>query len=156
MALHTWKTRNITYLSTTCCMRAKSLQSCLTPCDPMNCSPPGSSVHGDSPGKNTGVGHHALLWEIFPTHGLNPCLMSPALAGGFFTSITTREALLLTTRSCTKHNFMHARHLWNRKPKLFKSSTVILSLSNPPHICNTIRNWQNKNENIRVLNMIFN
>ena len=30
-------------------------------CDPMDCSPPGSSVHGDSPGKNTGVGCLALL-----------------------------------------------------------------------------------------------
>ena len=30
-------------------------QLCLTLCDPMNCSPPGSSVYGDSPGKNTGV-----------------------------------------------------------------------------------------------------
>ena len=29
--------------------------------DPMDCSPPGSSVHGDSPGKNTGVDCHALL-----------------------------------------------------------------------------------------------
>ena len=28
------------------CMRANSLQSCLTLCDPMDCSPPGSSVHG--------------------------------------------------------------------------------------------------------------
>ena len=28
------------------CMCAKSLQSCLSPCDPMDCSPPGSSVHG--------------------------------------------------------------------------------------------------------------
>ena len=27
-------------------VHAKSLQSCLTPCDPMDCSPPGSSVHG--------------------------------------------------------------------------------------------------------------
>ena len=27
-------------------MRAKSLQSCLTPLDAMDCSPPGSSVHG--------------------------------------------------------------------------------------------------------------
>ena len=41
-------------------------QSCLTLCDPMDCSPPGSSVHGDSPGKNTGVGCHALLQGIFP------------------------------------------------------------------------------------------
>ena len=36
-------------------------QSCPTLCDPMICSPSGSSVHGDSPGKNTGVGCHALL-----------------------------------------------------------------------------------------------
>ena len=37
----------------------------------MDCSPPGSSVHGDSPGKKTGVGCHALLQGIFPTQGLN-------------------------------------------------------------------------------------
>ena len=28
------------------CKRAKSLQSCLTLCDPVDCSPPDSSVHG--------------------------------------------------------------------------------------------------------------
>ena len=28
------------------CVSAKSLQSCSTLCDPMNCSPPGSSVYG--------------------------------------------------------------------------------------------------------------
>ena len=52
-------------------MCAKSLQSCLTLCDPMDCSPPGSSVHGDSPGKSTRVYFHALLQGIFPTHGSN-------------------------------------------------------------------------------------
>ena len=46
-------------------------QSCLILCDPMDYGPPGSSVHGDSPGKNTGVGCHALLQGIFPTQGLN-------------------------------------------------------------------------------------
>ena len=35
---------------------------------------PGSSVHGNSPGKNTGVGCHALLPGIFPTQGSNPSL----------------------------------------------------------------------------------
>ena len=50
-------------------------QSCLTLCDLMDCSPLGSSVHGDSPGKNTGVGCHALLQGIFPTQGLNPGLL---------------------------------------------------------------------------------
>ena len=42
--------------------------------DPMICSLPGSSVHGDSPGKNTGMGCHALLQGIFPTQGSNPAL----------------------------------------------------------------------------------
>ena len=48
-------------------------QSCLTLCDPMDCI--SSSVHGDSPGKSTGVGCHALLQEIFPTQGSNPGLL---------------------------------------------------------------------------------
>ena len=50
-------------------------QSCPTLSDPMDCSPPGSSVHGDSPGKNTGAGCHALL------QGPNPRIepRSPAL-----------------------------------------------------------------------------
>ena len=42
---------------------------------PMDCSLPGSSVHGNSPGKNTGVGRHALLPGIFPTQGSNPGLL---------------------------------------------------------------------------------
>ena len=50
-------------------------QSCLTLWDPMDCSLPGFSVHGDYPGKNTGVGRHAHLQGIFPTQGLNPCLL---------------------------------------------------------------------------------
>ena len=41
-------------------------------CGPMDCSPPGFSVHGDSPGKNTGVGSHAFLQGVFPTQELNP------------------------------------------------------------------------------------
>ena len=40
---------------------AKSLQSCPTPCDPIDSSPPGSPVPWDSPGKKTGVGCHFLL-----------------------------------------------------------------------------------------------
>ena len=48
---------------------AKSLQLCLILCDPMACRPPVSSVHGDSPGKNTGVGCHAILQGILLTQG---------------------------------------------------------------------------------------
>ena len=50
-------------------------QSCPTLCDLMDCSPPGSSVHGDSPGKYTGVGCHPLLQGIFPTQESNPGLL---------------------------------------------------------------------------------
>ena len=35
----------------------------------------GSSVHWDSPGRNTGVGCHAFLQGIFPTQELNPGLL---------------------------------------------------------------------------------
>ena len=60
-------------------------QSCPTLCDPMDCSLPGSSVHGifqarvllcpwDFPGKSTGVDCHFLLQGIFPTQGFNPGL----------------------------------------------------------------------------------
>ena len=38
-----------------------------TLCDPMDGSLPGSSVHGDSPGKNIGVCYLALFQGIFPT-----------------------------------------------------------------------------------------
>ena len=71
------------------CVRA---QSCLTLCDPTDCSPPGSSVHGilqarilsglpcPSPGDLSDP-------EIKPES-----LMSPALVGGFFTTSTTWKA----------------------------------------------------------------
>ena len=65
-----------------CCVCAKSLQLCLTLCDPMDCSLPGSRLFcpSDSPGRNTGMGYYALRQGIFPTQGLNPGLMSPAFA----------------------------------------------------------------------------
>ena len=64
-------------------MHAKSLHSCPTLRNPMDCSPPGSSVHGDSPGKNTGVDCHALPPGDLPNPGIKPAsLTSPALAGG--------------------------------------------------------------------------
>ena len=85
------------WLTLLCILRkhAKSLQSCPTLCNP---NPPGSSVHGIFSDKNIGVGCHALLQGIFPTQVLNPPLIiSPALAGGFFTSSATWEAHVLYT-----------------------------------------------------------
>ena len=68
-------------------VHAQPLQPCLTLCNPAGCSPPGSSVHGDSPDENTGEGCHALLQVILPTQRSNLrllCLLHWQL--GFFTT----------------------------------------------------------------------
>ena len=70
-------------------MCAKSVKSCPTLSDPMDYSPPGSPVHGESPGKSTG-------WLAMPSSrdlsdpGIEPVsLRSLALAGKFFTTSAT-------------------------------------------------------------------
>ena len=60
-----------TTMPCTCAVLCLVTQSCPTLCDPMNCSLPGSSVHGGSPGKNTGMGSLFLLQGIFLTQELN-------------------------------------------------------------------------------------
>ena len=57
------------------CVCEKSLQSCSTLCNPMDCSPPGSSVPGILQTRITEVGCHALLQGIFPAQGLKPYLL---------------------------------------------------------------------------------
>ena len=72
------------------CMHAMSLQSCLTLCNPMGCSPPGSPVHG-IPGKNTGV--DCPPPGDLPNSGIElTSLMFSILASEFFTTSTTWEA----------------------------------------------------------------
>ena len=61
---------------------------------PMDCSPPGSSVHGIC--QNTGVCCHFLLQGIFPTQGSIPCLL---LGRQILCHWTTREALGQVTKS---------------------------------------------------------
>ena len=84
-------------------MPAKSFQLCPALCNPMNCSPPGSSVRG-------------ILWArmlewvamlssrgIFQHRDRTESLVSPALAGGFFTTSATWEALVLF---CDEHKIL--------------------------------------------------
>ena len=76
------------------CMCAKSFHSCPTLCDPMDCSPPGSSVHGI-------LQTRILEWVAMaspgdlPDPGMEPTSpLSPALASVFFTTSATWEAPL--------------------------------------------------------------
>ena len=87
----------------------------------MDCSLPSSFVHGNSPGKTTGVGCHALLQGIFPTQGLKPCsLMYAALVGRFFTTGATWEALLYILTS-----YIFEKNSAVRRTANFKSSLLV-------------------------------
>ena len=48
-------------------MKVKVTSHFMSDCDAMDYSLPGSSAHGNSPGRNTGVGYHALLQGICQT-----------------------------------------------------------------------------------------
>ena len=63
-------------------------QSCLTLCNPMDCSPPGSPAHV-SLGRNAGVGCHFLLQRIFP---IRDQTRVSCIASRFFNLWTTMEA----------------------------------------------------------------
>ena len=75
-----------------------SLFSCVQLCYPMDCSPPGPSVHGILQART-------LEWVAMPSSrgSSQPrdqpmSLTSPALAGGFFTTSAIWEALLFIIR----------------------------------------------------------
>ena len=72
-------------------------QSCPTLCNPMNCSMPGCSIHGDSSGKNTGVSCHALLQGSSQPRDRTQV---SCIVGGFFTIWAISEALSLPCCYC--------------------------------------------------------
>ena len=110
-------------------------QSCPTLCKPIDCSPPGSSVHGsfqarilkwvaisssrddfvdcpwNSLGRNIGVGCHSLCQGIFPTQGLNSGLLhcrqvkKPSCNAGDTGSILVKE---LRSHTAKKQLSLHA------------------------------------------------
>ena len=74
-----------TYCGVLCCaVLSHSVMS--DSCDPIGYSLPGSSVHGDSPGKNTSVGCHALLALLKGSSQLRDLTQGSCTAGRFFTS----------------------------------------------------------------------
>ena len=74
------------------CMCAKSLQSCPTLCNSMNCSLPGSLSMGFSR-QEYWSGCHALLQGIFPIQGPNPGLLH---CRQILDHLSTRESLYFT------------------------------------------------------------
>ena len=83
----------------------------------------------DSPGKNTGLGCHALFQGIFPTQWLNPCLMSLELAGRFFTTALPGKPynmiyLILIYPFCK----------WKVKPSVQFSRSVMSDSLRPPEL----------------------
>ena len=95
-------------------------------CDPMDCSPPGSSVYGIL---------HQEYWSgspcpppgDLPDPGIEPVSpASPALAGGFFTAEPPGRKPLSHSRGCNRHpHHLHSfkahqhmlLHHWNRKTR---------------------------------------
>ena len=88
------------FLVILCMLCPKSLQLCLIPCDPIDYSPPGSSVYG-------------IHWESglpcpssgdLPDPGIEPkFLLSPVLAGRFFTTSVTWASHLRTFLFLASH-----------------------------------------------------
>ena len=73
-------------------LRAKSLQSCLTLWDSMDCSPPGSSVYGILQAR---ILEYAHLQGMFPTQGSNQCHLQLLHCKWILYHWATREALSL-------------------------------------------------------------
>ena len=73
-------------------LSAKLLQLCPTLCDPMDCSPPGTSVHGILQARTLGWAAVPSSSDL-PNPGIKPVsLTSPALAGRLFTISGTHNA----------------------------------------------------------------
>ena len=88
------------------CMKVKSesevAQSCLTLSDLMDCSLPGSSVHGIFPGKSAGVGCHCLLWlKYIVTHQNSSLHCDSALSCKRMEIILKTGTLLKNTPTCS-------------------------------------------------------
>ena len=79
------------------CMKVKSesevAQSCPTLCDPMDCSPPGSSVHGIFQAKVLEWGAIAFSPGYIPDPGIEPA--SPALKADSLLSVPPEKPLFM-------------------------------------------------------------
>ena len=96
---------------------------------------PGSSIHGNFPGKNTGVGCHFLLQGIFSLPELDIKPASPALAGGFFTTKPHGKLSQVILWLNSENNMLFRYHLssdrtlcWNHLKELYTLPVTDVSL----------------------------
>ena len=83
-------------MHTVCVCCAKSLQLCLTLCNPMDCSLPGSSVHGIL------LKAKILEWVVVPSSRGSSQPRDGSHAS--YVSCTGRQVLVSTWEACIQHN----------------------------------------------------
>ena len=124
-----------------CC--AKLIQLCPTLCNPLDCSPLGSSVHG--------ILRQEYWSELpcpppgdLPNLGTEPLsLMSPALAGGFFTTSATWEeedvgTLLWSSRFCFDFPYLSTDVLFTFWDPIRAATVHLLSCLQPPLVWDSL------------------
>ena len=119
-------------------MCAQSLQSCLTLCNPIDCSPPGSSVYGILQARIL------ELVDIPSSRGssqLRNLTCISCLAGGFFTMSTTWKTLKrsrVLARTDSKSYREQARNKSIAVYLLLLSAAAAKSLQSCPTLCDPI------------------
>ena len=96
--------------------------------DPMDCSLPGSSVHGILQARITGVGCHALLQGIFLTQGSNPGLLHCRILYCWATGEAPKRSLGNVTPTLTESNikFSLLRCRWKMCHKTTEGNSSLL------------------------------
>ena len=119
----------------------------------MDYKPPGSSVHGDSTSKNTGMGCYTLLQGIFATQGLYPALPhhewifspteppgkpkntgvgSPSLLHGIFPMQELNQGLLHCRQILYQLSYQRCPVPFLIRSKSERASQMALVVKNPP------------------------
>ena len=133
---HFHKGSTLSTLSNLACVCALVTQSCLTLCDPMDCNPPGSSVHGILQAR-------ILEWVAIP-FSRDQTQVSD-ITGRFSTEGATREAPkghLLTASCWWVEIWLHHKNAGGHKPSVDKTTCPLMCYVpvRPPyrdsHACN--------------------
>ena len=113
-------------------MKAKVAQSCLTLCDPTDCSPPGSPVHGVLQAR-------ILEWVAIPfSRGSSrprDRTWVSRIGGRFFVTQATREALnkVIASLSGSSHRYPEGKGAGKGEPGAIGSPSALSRPEREPH-----------------------